>query len=81
MSKGYFAPLVLLPVIITKPGFYQTRGGEKVRITKVSERHDFHCFGYYTNSCADTDCWHKSGRIFATSETANDIVKELPDVQ
>lgn len=79
MNKGYFAPLVLLPTIITKPGYYETRGGDVVKITKISEKHDLECEGIYVGTTT-FDGWHKSGRLFATIETVNDIVKELPDV-
>lgn len=72
-DKSYFAPLVNLPVLITTPGDYRTRSGELVSIETVSERHDFRCTGRYVSG--PVDCWHKSGRLLATSETANDIVQ------
>lgn len=75
MSSAYFAPLVLLPVIVTEPGRYQTRRGESVVIESVSRRHDFRCVGYYGEDILEG--WHKSGRVLATSETDNDIVKKI----
>ena len=38
--------------------------------------HDFNCVGQYASS-GIAERWHKTGRIMATSETANDIVKRL----
>jgi hypothetical protein len=77
MSSAYFAPLVLLPEIITEPGQYQTRCGEVVTVVSISQkyRHDFENRGSYPNGVAER--WHKSGRIFATSTTDNDIVARL----
>lgn len=74
MSSGYFAPLVTRPDIVTEPGEYVTRKGERVVVTKVSTHHDFDCFGSYVD-CGTLERWHKSGRILATSETLNDIVR------
>lgn len=77
MSTGYFAPLVTLPVIITEPGAYFTRYGEKVSITSVSNRHDFGCYGHYPDGTHER--WHKSGRIFAGSLSENDILSKADD--
>ncbi|WP_274644292.1 hypothetical protein [Pseudomonas serbica] len=74
MSSGYFASLVTLRDIITAPGEYLTRRGERVVIDKVSSHHDFNCFGSYVD-CGTAERWHKTGRIRATSETLNDIVR------
>jgi hypothetical protein len=73
MAASYFAPLVTKPAIITSPGDYVTRGGEIVTIKQVSKRHDFGCCGAYASGAAER--WHKSGRIMATSETGNDILR------
>ena len=73
MSSAYFAPLVTRPVIITEPGTYITRCGERVTIETVSTRHDFGCRGVYSNGIVER--WHKSGRIFAGVETQNDIIR------
>jgi len=70
--SAYFAPLVLEPVVIDSPGKYRTRCGETVEITASSRRHDLGCKGCYANGVRES--WHKSGRIFATQLTANDIV-------
>lgn len=74
MSSAYFAPLVTKPIVITQPGQYITRGGETVTVTAASWRHDFGCVGTYSDGVAER--WHRSGRILATRETRNDIVKE-----
>lgn len=77
---GYFAPLVVLPRIVTEPGPYVTRQGEEVAVESIREAIDgsrlwwgFGCRGEYSNGIAES--WHTSGRIRATSETANDIVR------
>jgi hypothetical protein len=75
MNSAYYAPLVLLPAIVTEPGSYLTRCGETVTVTAVSIRHDHGCKGTYSNGVSEG--WHKSGRIFAGQETANDIVKAV----
>ena len=75
MSKktaAYFAPLVALPTLIGAPGSYVTRDGNIVSVRAGSDRHDFGCVGTYPNGIRES--WHRSGRILATSETANDIV-------
>lgn len=72
----YFIPLFSLPTIIEGPGDYLTRGGERVTIERTSARHDLNCVGHYTE-CGTAERWHKTGRIMATSETRNDIVKRL----
>lgn len=74
-NSGYFLPLVSLPTLITGPGSYLTRNGATVIVEAVSARHDLRCFGHYENGVKDG--WHKSGRILATSETANDIVSAV----
>jgi len=70
--SAYFAPLVAAPTIIDKPGQYVTRCGETVSIHRVSAKHDFGCRGTYQNGIAEG--WHRSGRIMACRETANDVV-------
>lgn len=74
MSSAYFVPLICLPAVIDGPGKYVTRCGEVVEIVKSSNRHDYGCTGTYSNNVAER--WHKSGRIFATKETANDVVSK-----
>lgn len=69
----YFYPLITKPIIVDGPGDYLTRCGERVSISSVSTKHDFGCRGQYL-ACGTAERWHKSGRIMATSETANDIV-------
>lgn len=72
----YFVPLVSLPLVIDGAGEYLTRGGDQVTIKRASTRHDFECTGDYVE-CGTADHWHKSGRILATTETRNDIVRHI----
>lgn len=74
MTSAYLYPLILLPVIIDAPGKYKTRCGETVEVTKTSNKHDFGCHGTYEGNIAER--WHKSGRIFASQESNNDIVEK-----
>lgn len=74
MSDADAALLVNKEVIITAPGFYRTRGGDRVEIILVSERQDFGCLGHYDDGVPER--WHKSGRILASRETQNDIVNK-----
>lgn len=71
-NKSYFAALVTKPTIIVKPGKYQTRCGEIVKVEIASARHEFGCVGVYANGVREV--WHKTGRLYATRECANDIV-------
>lgn len=71
-DAAYFAPFVVLPTVIDGPGQYVTRCGEIVEISQASNRHDFGCAGAYSNSVGER--WHKSGRLFASRETVNDVV-------
>jgi hypothetical protein len=75
MSSAYFAPLVILPAIITGPGRYRTRCGETVTIEVASQRHAFACRGRYPNAIEER--WHRSGRLYATRPCANDIVEAV----
>jgi hypothetical protein len=72
ISSGYMWPLVTLPVVIDGPGYYVTRSGEVVTVAKPSLKHAFDCIGAYGNDVAES--WHKSGRLLASRETANDVV-------
>jgi hypothetical protein len=74
MASAYFASLVALPTIIDQPGEYLTRAGEVVRIGDVSAAHDFGCIGTY--HCGPEDHWHRSGRLYASSLSRNDIVSK-----
>lgn len=71
-NASYFVPLVVLPTVIDGPGSYFTRRGEVVDIACASRWHDFGCVGTY--SCGTTERWHKSGRLFASKTTLNDVV-------
>lgn len=72
--SAYFAPLISLPVVIDDSGEYITRAGDRVHIERASPRNDFGCVGYYA-ACGTQDCWHRSGRLSASSESGNDIVR------
>jgi hypothetical protein len=72
----YIYPLLFLPVVIDEAGLYLTRGGDKVKVDQVTTKHSFGCIGVYEGS-ETKDGWHKSGRIFSGTETANDIVEKL----
>lgn len=78
MNSAYFAPLVTLPTVIDGPGAYVTRCGETVLIDAASSKHCFGCRGVYENG-GIADSWHRSGRILASRETANDIVRATPN--
>lgn len=67
-----FTSLVCLPIIITAPGVYVTRGGEVVTVETSSMGHYFGCWGQY--SCGAAEFWHRSGRLYFGCETQNDIV-------
>ena len=73
MASAYYAPLVLLPIIIVDPGLYVTRSDAVVSIPKVSKRNDHGCIGLYQDGIREH--WHRSGRIYAGIETANDVVR------
>jgi len=73
-DTSYWAPFVTFPVIITEPGEYITRGGERVKVASVSTKHDFDCLGTY--STGQSEGWHKSGRLFAGRTSNNDIVSK-----
>jgi hypothetical protein len=64
MTISYFA----LPTIIDRPG-------ETVQIDKVSKKHDYGCLGTYENGPAEA--WHKSGRLYAGTQSLNDIVQRI----
>lgn len=72
-SSAHFLPLVCLPVVIERPGNYITRCGEVVTVGAVSSRNDFGCSGLYSDGVRER--WHRSGRVFASCETANDVVR------
>lgn len=71
-DKRYFTSLFVLPAVIDGSGKYATRCGEGVEIAQSSSKHDFGCIGTYSNGT--TEHWHKSGRLFSSRETANDVV-------
>lgn len=76
-NPAYFAPLVQLNAIITAPGLYVTRSGEIVTVESTSQAHTFGCAGHYTDG--KKEAWHRSGRLFATSESQNDILLKQDD--
>lgn len=73
--KAWFSSLVTKNVVIAEPGEYITRGGEKVAIIKASSNHDFGCRGKYATGQRDN--WHKSGHVFFSKESVNDIVSKI----
>jgi hypothetical protein len=70
---AYFAPLVTLPIIIDGPRSYITRCGDVVSITASSAKNDFGCIGAYQDGVKER--WHRSGRINASRETSNDVIR------
>lgn len=76
-NKAYYAPLVLLPVVIDRAGRYKTRAGEEVEVFEVSARNDHGCIGAYLKT-GIPEHWHRSGRVFAGQLTDNDIVRRVP---
>lgn len=74
MRSNYFAPLIPLPVIIDEPGAYVARKGERVTVSLASAEHAFSCHGNYSGGVYET--WHKSGRLHASTETENDIIRK-----
>ena len=69
----YCYPLMFLPTVITGPGEYLTRSGERVTVEQASTKHKFDCVGFYNDSKI-AECWHHSGRILAGTTTDNDVV-------
>ena len=76
MASAYFYPLIFPPTVITEPGQYKTRCGEIVTVESTSAKHnDFENRGFYgTKEARIDEGWHRTGRINASRETANDIV-------
>lgn len=73
MKFANFVPLVSLPNVITGAGSYITGGGELATVEEASKKQDFGCRGAYATGQAEG--WHRSGRLFASRETNNDIVR------
>lgn len=75
LSACGFASFVVLPVVITEPGEYLTRCGERVTVEASSQRHEFGCKGFYGSADSKiAESWHRSGRLLFGRETQNDIV-------
>ena len=54
--------ILFLPIVLTEPGNYKTRGGETVSITSISSnKFETWCFGAYSNGIKDS--WYPCGRI------------------
>jgi hypothetical protein len=62
------------PNIITEPGTYETRKGERVEIIALVGG-IFCCHGTYSNGVADK--WSKSGHIYFVTECDNDIIRKV----
>lgn len=73
-SRAWFAALVPLPDVIERPGAYVTRGGEVVTVHPADTKHRFGCLGRY--STGEAEGWHKSGRLYFSQVSANDIVRK-----
>lgn len=71
-TAGWYARLVVLPVVIDEPGLYRTRSGEDVVVTTASMRNRHACHGRY--SCGIPESWHRSGRLYFGQLSGNDIV-------
>ena len=72
----YLWPLVTLPAVITEPGAYITRIGERVTVVCATQRNSFDCNGFYgADSEAISESWHRSGRLYSNVESSNDIVR------
>lgn len=66
-----------LTVIIDEVGFYETRKGETVKITKVENGNlGRKCFGFYLKDKIK-DSWTKSGHIHSHTDCVNDIVRKI----
>lgn len=76
-TTTYFIPLFSKPAIIDGVGNYKTRCGETVAITMYTYKpqHAFDCHGKYSTGVRES--WHRSGRLYAGIECANDIVEKL----
>lgn len=73
-NPAYFVPLVILWDVITGPGEYVTRCGEVVSIDSADCRAaKLDCLGSYADGTRER--WHRSGRIMASREMVNDIVR------
>ena len=69
----FLAPLVSLPVVITGTGKYLTRSGEVVEVKVASSNQDLGCKGAYSTGQAEG--WHRSGRLYSSKQSMNDIVQ------
>lgn len=67
--------LMLLPVVVTRPGLYRTRAGAVVKIHSITERGTFRCHGEH--DCGTPDRWSPSGRLFASLLSDHDLVQAL----
>lgn len=78
MTYPFFPSLVTVPIVITGPGAYITRSGETVDVVTATMGHEFGCIGTYPSGALEA--WHRSGRLYAGVESANDIVAAAPRV-
>jgi len=70
---------VTLPVIIDGPGKYRTRCGETVVITHIQQGGGCDRCGFYDTGeeTPIRDRWHKSGRVYPSTDSNNDILEKL----
>lgn len=69
----FLSPLVSLPVVIVDAGKYITRSGEVVEVDVASSNQDLGCKGTYSTGQAEG--WHRSGRLYSSKQSMNDIVQ------
>jgi hypothetical protein len=69
----FLAPLAALPVVITGARKYITRSGEVVEVHTASGNQDLGCKGTYPTGQAEG--WHRSGRLYSSKQSMNDIVQ------
>lgn len=74
--SAWSTSFILLPTIITEPGEYITRSGNRVAVYTTAARagSPFNCYGHYADGNVET--WHESGRLYFGQECANDIVRK-----
>ena len=72
---GYHMMHYTLPVVVTGPGRYLTRGGAVVTVTSV---HHNRADGHY--ECGTPEWWScRGGRVLPSSLSDNDIVGPAPE--
>ena len=73
----YSYPLVFLPVVIDKIGFYLTRCDELVEITKMPTKENPDCEGTFYENYAPTkfnDTWKNTGEYYSGRSSDHDMI-------